>query len=79
MAQFEVWSPYSAIMVDCFNKASSIPGISFRHCPRDANKVAHNLGKYAYDMNNSVFWEGDPPGFILKDVIDDVTLLINRH
>jgi hypothetical protein len=51
----EEWSPYSAIMVDCFNKASSIPGISFQHCPRDANKVAHNLAKYAYDMNNSVF------------------------
>jgi hypothetical protein len=30
----EVWSPYSAILVECFMKASTINGISFHHCPR---------------------------------------------
>ena len=33
----EVLSPFSLIMAECFLKASSINGISFQHCPRDAN------------------------------------------
>ena len=73
----EVLSPFSAIMAECFLKASWINRISFQHCPRDANRVAHNLAKKAYTSKDSFTWDGDPPGFILADVISDVTVLQN--
>jgi hypothetical protein len=49
--------------------------VVFQHCPRDANVVAHNLPKVAYESSNSFCWDGSPPDFILGDVIRDVTLL----
>jgi hypothetical protein len=72
----EVWSPYSSIIVDCFTKANAISDISFQHCSRDANKVAHNLARNAYISKNSLVWDGDPTGFIINDVIEDVTIFI---
>jgi hypothetical protein len=32
------------------------------------------LARVAYDSNNSVFWDCDPPSLIIKDVINDVSL-----
>jgi hypothetical protein len=46
--QVEVWSPYTAILANCFLKISSMSDVSFVHCLRDANVVAHQLAKYAY-------------------------------
>ena len=65
-------------MAQCFVKASLINGFSFKHCPRDANRVAHNLAKKAYASKDSLTWDGDPLGFILADVISDVTVLQNN-
>jgi hypothetical protein len=48
-AVIEVWSPYTAIMAECFFfKASTMPKVAFQHCPREANEVAHQLAKSAY-------------------------------
>jgi ribonuclease HI len=56
----EIWSPYSAILAECFLKASNIESVSFQHCPRKANQVAHNLAKFAYDTKQTFSWDGDP-------------------
>jgi hypothetical protein len=70
----EIWSPYTAILADCFQIAQRIGGISFQHCPREANKVAHNLARTSFDTNQVFVWDGDPPTHVLRDVIDDVTM-----
>lgn len=71
----EIWSPYTAILADCFQKAQRIGNISFQHCPREANMVAHNLAKHAYDTKQNVFWDSDPPSFIIPYVTDDVSII----
>ena len=48
----EVWNPYTAILADCFSKASLMSNIGFQHCPRDANQVAHQLAKKAYETKD---------------------------
>jgi ribonuclease HI len=70
----EIWSPYTAVLADCFQKASAMDLVFFQHCPRDANVVAHNLAKMAYESRNGFGWDGRPPDFILSDVIRDVTM-----
>jgi ribonuclease HI len=73
----DILSPYAAILADCFAIASKIDNISFNHCQREANQVAHQMAKYSYDTKESHAWDGDPPDFILPFIIRDVTLLTN--
>lgn len=70
----EVLTPYAAVMAECFVIAQRTGNITFQHCPRDANKVAHSLARHAYDSIATVFWDGDPPMFIMPLVINDVTI-----
>jgi ribonuclease HI len=50
----DMWSPYTAILADCFQLAHRIGNISFKHCPRNANKAAHNLARFSYDSNSVI-------------------------
>jgi hypothetical protein len=70
----EIWSPHTAILADCFQISQRIGLISFKHCPREGNKVAHNLARLSYDSGNFVLWDGDPPPSVLRDVINDVSV-----
>ena len=58
-----------------------INGISFHHCLREANQVAHHLAKYSYESHTEFSWDGDPPDILLPYVIHDVTvdIIINHH
>jgi hypothetical protein len=58
-------------LAEYFMKASTIKGISFQHCQRDANQVAHELARNAFSSKNFLSWEGDPLGFIKPFVIKD--------
>jgi hypothetical protein len=49
----EVWSPHSAILADCFQKASLMSEVSFQHCPREANQLAHELARHAFTSKES--------------------------
>jgi ribonuclease HI len=69
------WSEESAVFTDCVDLASSIGVVSFKHCPRDANGVAHVLAKVAFDSGSSGYWEGEPPDFIVSHLVNDVTIL----
>jgi ribonuclease HI len=71
----EIWSPYTAVLADCFQKPSLMDMVVFQHYSRDANVVAHNLAKVTYESRNSFIWDGSPPDFIVSDAIRDVTLL----
>ena len=70
----EVWSPYSAIITDCFIRAHRIGGITVQHCRREANMVAHNLARHVVDSSSSVFWDSEPPSFIMPGVMNDVSM-----
>ena len=71
----EIWSPYAAILSDCFQRARRIGNVTVQHCYREANDVAHKLARVTYDSNNSVNWDGVPPSFLLADVINDVSVI----
>jgi hypothetical protein len=66
-------------MAECFTKVSRMRGIWFRHCPRDANQVAHQLSRNAYMSKQYSIWDGDPAavGFIkaFVFVLNDATIL----
>jgi hypothetical protein len=51
----EVWSPYSAILSDCYLMAQRIGKIVVQHCPREANDVAHTLARYSFNSSTIFF------------------------
>ena len=69
----QVWSPYLAILADCFQIASRIGNISVQHCRREVNMMAHTLARHAFTSNSFVFWVGNPPSFIVSAVMNDVS------
>jgi hypothetical protein len=71
----EVWSPYAAILAECFVKTNMMTEVSVHHCPRSANQMAHELVKFSYSSKETYVWDGDRLCFILPHVIQDVTLL----
>ena len=73
--KIEVWTPHAAILAESFMNASTINGVAFQHCLREANVVAHQLAKYVYQTKENFIWEGDPPSFLLPFVINDVTIV----
>jgi hypothetical protein len=52
--EVDLWPPYTAVLTDCFQIAQRIGRVSFIHCRREANKVAHNLARLSYS-SDSIF------------------------
>jgi ribonuclease HI len=69
------WMEPAAIFADCVDLASLIDGITFCHCPREVNKVAHEIARECFRIKISCTWDDDPPSFLLNRLIDDVTEL----
>jgi ribonuclease HI len=69
------WSEESAVFADCVDLSSSIGEVSFKHCLREANGVAHVLARVAFESSSSGLWEGEPPNFIVSHLVNDVTVL----
>lgn len=61
-------------LAECFQFAFRIDSVSFAHCPREANKVSHCLARNSYDSDSVVFRDGDPPSFLLAELVHDVTV-----
>jgi hypothetical protein len=72
--EVDLWLPCIAILSDYFQIAQRIGRVSFIHCRREANKVAHNLARLSYSTDSIFIWDDDPPLAVLRDVIDDVTI-----
>lgn len=64
-------SAASAIYIDCLE---TLKGFGKEHCPREANRVAHELARVGRVYPPSVWLDG-PPSFVLPLLIDDVTLV----
>lgn len=58
--QERIWSGASAVYAECFIMAGMIGSVHFMHCNREANVVAHNLAKFAYDRNETCNWVDEP-------------------
>jgi hypothetical protein len=42
------WNEASTVFVDYVDLATAIDDISFSHCPREANRVAHELARFCF-------------------------------
>ena len=69
------WSTSSVVYVDWVDLATNIGSVMFVHCPRDANKVAHELAKDSFMNRNSCRWVSEAPDFIVSNLINDVIVL----
>jgi hypothetical protein len=74
------WTGSAAIFVYCMDQATLIGNVSFAHCPREANKTAHELGRVYFNNKISCNWDDEPSSFLLSLLIRDVTIfaVINK-
>ena len=71
----EIWSPYTAILMECFLIARRIGQVKIQHCSREENMVAHELARQCFVSNISCNWVDEPPSFILDKLLKDVTFM----
>jgi hypothetical protein len=55
------WGESAAIFADCVDLAALIDKVAFKHCPREANEVAHEIASNSYSTRNSYNWVDEPP------------------
>jgi ribonuclease HI len=68
------WSETSAILSGCLDLINGLDDVKFKHCPREANKV-DELARSCFQSTNSCNWVDEPPSFILRTLLDDVTIM----
>ena len=71
------WTDSAPIYADCVELDFSIEGVIFKHCPREANKAAHEIAKECFLNNISCNWDDKPPSFLLNSIINDVIAVID--
>jgi ribonuclease HI len=69
------WNEASAVFANCVDLVTTIGDVSFSHCPREANRVAHELARFCFLNCSSCNWVDEPPRFLLDSLINDVTVL----
>ena len=66
------WDAAAAIFAECVDLTTSIGKVKFKHCPRIANSVAHELDSYSFCNNNSIRWINEPLGWLIGTLVKDV-------
>ena len=69
------WGESSAIFADCVDLITQIGTVTFRHCPREANEVAHELARLCFVEKRSCNWVDEPPSCIIGKLVNDVTIV----
>jgi hypothetical protein len=69
------WNDSAATYAGCFDMAMTIGSLTFTHCSREANKVAHSLARFSFSNKSDCNWVDEPPSIILDDLLNDVTVL----
>jgi hypothetical protein len=67
------WGKSTAIFADCVDLAALLDQVCFKHCPREANEVAHEIVSNSFSTRNSYNWVDEPPDFIICKLLNDVT------
>ena len=70
------WNEPAAIFADCVDIMLQIGTASYKHCPREANKVSHDLASYSYSNKFTCNWIDDIPSFLLSSLVNDVTITV---
>jgi hypothetical protein len=52
--------------------------VSIKHCQKDADRVTHELARWGFSLNNNCIWVDGPPNFISKELVNDITILMNQ-
>lgn len=65
----------AAIFADCVDMATLIGKVSFVHCPRNANRVAHEIARFGFSSKSTCNWVDEPPSFLLPSLLNDVTVI----
>jgi ribonuclease HI len=66
------WGDSFAVFAECVDLCSMIDKVSFKHCSRTANEVAHEITRVCCSSESSCNWIAEPPSFLLEN---DVTIL----
>ena len=61
-------------MADCVDMSVQIGTVDFKHCPRDANSVAHELASFSFHNNISCVWGDEPPSCLIVFLANDVSV-----
>jgi hypothetical protein len=69
------WGESAAIYADYVDIAVIIGSVSYLHCMRKANKVAHSLVRENFSKKIYCNWVHEPPDFILDELLNDITEL----
>jgi ribonuclease HI len=67
------WGESAAIFADFVDLAALLDQVSFKHCPREANEVAHEIASNSFLTRSSYNWVDEPPNFIICKLINNVT------
>ncbi|PON50688.1 Ribonuclease H [Parasponia andersonii] len=66
-------SEFGALLLDVFSLLFLFHGVCVRHVYRDANRVAHELAKYALRLDDELIWLEDVPPPVLSVVFSDLS------
>jgi hypothetical protein len=67
-----------AIYDECYQYWEDFHSISISHCSRDCNVVAHELARQTLIGKISLVWIDEPPTFVRRLLVNDVTILSNE-
>jgi ribonuclease HI len=73
--QDRIWNESTAIYADILSTAGMIGKVTFSHCGRESNIVAHELASHSFNSASSCNWVDEPPSFIRQSLLNDVTIL----
>jgi ribonuclease HI len=69
------WNDSAATYADCLDVAMTIGTVTFSHCLREANKVAHSLARFSFSNKSDCNWVDEPPSIIMDELLNDVMVL----
>jgi ribonuclease HI len=68
---FEFGGTGAVIIDDCRQLLASLGMATIRHCPREANGVAHTLARHGASQGLGQVWLDVPPSFLILVLVDD--------
>ena len=69
------WNESATIFADYVDLIAMIGPVSFTHCQREVNRVAHILAKHCWLTKVNCNWVDETPGFLLDDLLYDVAMV----
>lgn len=74
------WSAAASAPIydDCLLLWQDFGTISIERCDREANMVAHELARVGLSLKESCIWIDEPPQFITKFLVNNVTMFNNQ-